>query len=462
VSSSDRGGTAEARLLARLLTDDAFRAAFRRSPADACRSYGLEDVADELSAGSSMETMEVRESKSSLAGAVMALAAEGVGIGELAGVLGHRHEQVLPAGLGHRAALELPTGNPRAGGDSAQVIAHAAGAQPGSSAHPGASAAADGAGTDAVGGSVAGSSAGAELLANPRLSVTPQVRGEILQGNVDPRVVTTLQDATADHTVVLGDFQVVSDPVHAQVLTIVSVDGQPVGSTNVAARDLLTKIAVLDPSVRPTEVTSPWSIQAPGFFSDPSHPGQLRLSFVSATDGQPQGSAVSGTGAASDQGATATPAAPSSDAASSVAPQGAGAGANASSDGYVNPFPSDAQIGRTDMGVDVDLKSGEPIVAIGKSRVLGIMPGWYNHQPYLALQLLDGPLKGRNYYVAEQINPTVMPGQIVQAGQVIAHYAASGTGIEIGWAGPNWQQTLAQATSGYSEGERTPAGLSFH
>ena len=96
---------------------------------------------------------------------------------------------------------------------------------------------------------------------------------------------------------------------------------------------------------------------------------------------------------------------------------------------YVNPLPANARIGRTDMGVDVDLNPGDPIVAPGTSRVLGIMPNWYAGQPYIGLQLLDGPMKGRNYYVAEQIDPAVTAGQVIRQGQPIAHYAASGTGI---------------------------------
>ena len=102
-------------------------------------------------------------------------------------------------------------------------------------------------------------------------------------------------------------------------------------------------------------------------------------------------------------------------------------------------------------------------MAPGDSRVLGVMQNWYSGQPYVALQLLDGPMKGHNYYVAEQINLAVTPGQIVRQGQPIAHYASSGTGIEIGWAGPNWQQTLAQAqgNTGDASHNDSPAGKSF-
>ncbi|MGE3140792.1 MAG: peptidoglycan DD-metalloendopeptidase family protein, partial [Thermoleophilia bacterium] len=77
--------SAAAEMLARLLTDDRFRSQFRRDPAGACRAMDLGEVADELAAdsGKAFQTLEVRESRSSLAGVLLAAAAEGVGIAEL-------------------------------------------------------------------------------------------------------------------------------------------------------------------------------------------------------------------------------------------------------------------------------------------------------------------------------------------------------------------------------------------
>ncbi len=73
-----------AELLERLLTDPAFRADFRADPAGLCQSFGLEDLAQELSVQvSGLQTLELRESRSSLAGVMMAAAAEGVGAFEL-------------------------------------------------------------------------------------------------------------------------------------------------------------------------------------------------------------------------------------------------------------------------------------------------------------------------------------------------------------------------------------------
>lgn len=73
---------AAARLLERLLTDSAFREHFRQSPVAASREAGLESVAEEMamSTGKAMETLDDRESRSSLAGVFMAAALEGAGV----------------------------------------------------------------------------------------------------------------------------------------------------------------------------------------------------------------------------------------------------------------------------------------------------------------------------------------------------------------------------------------------
>src|SRR5215213_11521368 len=76
------GADVAAKLIERLLGDPAFRAEFRRDPASACRKAGLDELADEMSigAGKAMMTLDQRESKSSLAGVMMAAAMEGVGV----------------------------------------------------------------------------------------------------------------------------------------------------------------------------------------------------------------------------------------------------------------------------------------------------------------------------------------------------------------------------------------------
>lgn len=131
----------------------------------------------------------------------------------------------------------------------------------------------------------------------------------------------------------------------------------------------------------------------------------------------------------------------------------------------VNPFAAAQgfKAERTDMGVDAAMSPGSPIVAPWPSKFLGTVSNWYDGQPYMAFEVTAGQYAGKVYYLAEQIDPIDFTvGEVVDAGQQIASYASSGTGIEMGWANPsNWRQTLAQGTTGYIEGEVTAAGAAF-
>jgi hypothetical protein len=95
--------TASARLLERLLADPGFRARFRENPAEAAREAGFDELAGELDSdgGEPFETLELRESRSSVAGVMLAAAVEGLGLFELS-------EHVLPH-LGAEDALAADT-----------------------------------------------------------------------------------------------------------------------------------------------------------------------------------------------------------------------------------------------------------------------------------------------------------------------------------------------------------------
>ena len=127
---------------------------------------------------------------------------------------------------------------------------------------------------------------------------------------------------------------------------------------------------------------------------------------------------------------------------------------------YINPLQYVTHWSRTDQGVDATMPVGAPILAPGTIKILAIEPGWYAGQPLVYWELLGGPDAGRVQYVAEQITNIAPPGSILQQGQPIARYAASGTAIEFGWSTPNGT-TLAVATTGYEEGQVTPAGQSI-
>jgi len=129
-----------------------------------------------------------------------------------------------------------------------------------------------------------------------------------------------------------------------------------------------------------------------------------------------------------------------------------GGGATAPPSGHPDgsdPIPGFV-IGRDDMGVDATASPGAGIYAPLASRLVEVLQGWYDGEPLLLFQF-DAPPPGAPsdyWYVAEQIDPvTLAVGTNFQAGQRVASYASSGTGIEIGWGSPTADtRTLAGLT----------------
>jgi hypothetical protein len=139
----------------------------------------------------------------------------------------------------------------------------------------------------------------------------------------------------------------------------------------------------------------------------------------------------------------------------------AGAASARAATPYQNPFSGlQPYVGRTDMGVDLCLSTGDPIRALGDGVVTGIIRNWDGREPYVWYELTSGPSAGRYVYVAEQITSLPRIGQTLRAGDLVARYAKKGTCIETGWSAADGE-TQAQATTGYTEGEVTVAGVSF-
>jgi hypothetical protein len=181
-----------------------------------------------------------------------------------------------PIGGGAGAAATVPTG-----GAAASTIPAGAGAStiPAGAGTGGAvSGAVEGASNAAGGGGIAPAGL-AGLLDSPGFTAPPTVRTWLESGGVDPRVVSMLDSILAHHSIGVSNLEVLSSPVHVQSFDIVSVDGQPVGPDNFAARDLVTEIAAMDPNVRPDEIGTPWPIQSPGFFTGPSSTNGLHFAF---------------------------------------------------------------------------------------------------------------------------------------------------------------------------------------
>lgn len=162
--------------------------------------------------------------------------------------------------------------------------------------------------------------------------------------------------------------------------------------------------------------------------------------------------------------------------ATTAAVSGCGNGSSISGPGgCVNPFSQAKNLGpeRIDMGVDYAASAGSPILAMCNAKVLGAAAsgtGWVspvNTQACVYLQITSGPYSGKTYYVCEDIAPTVTTGETVTAGQEIATFLPSPTGLETGWGSGAPYGALAtqlhQECTGSDPGcWSTAAGVSFN
>jgi cell wall-associated NlpC family hydrolase len=325
-----------AALLEQLMTDQNMRTLFRRDPEAVCRASGLNDLAEQLSgSGKAMHTLELRESKSSLAGMLVAAAAEGVGLAELvhyvyehmSGASAHVAAQALtragmpvvhqtmtaaglpvvpapgaapagiPAGIEPSAgvpgavpaAMEPPAGAPGA----IPAAVEPAGAAPGqlpASMEPSSLGAAPGAAADAALASPApaqplGVDASA-ILDNPRIGFSQTARAGMAGGTADPRLVATLTQLSEHHRI---EVSAVHDDGSVDIS---AVDGRPVSSHNASARIVAEQLASLDERIRPSGVASPWPMSGGAFTSGDVSADKIRLEFAGAPPPGAGGTAV--------------------------------------------------------------------------------------------------------------------------------------------------------------------------
>ncbi len=114
----------------------------------------------------------------------------------------------------------------------------------------------------------------ATLLDNPSLSLGDDARASFQAGIADDRVVAVLTAVLEHHRVGVGALDATG-----RAVTIVTVDSAPVSVTNLSARELVAELAELDPSIRPSEVGTPWVIAEPGFYSDDEHAAHISFAF---------------------------------------------------------------------------------------------------------------------------------------------------------------------------------------
>ena len=298
-----------AHLIERLLGDPLLRRRFRARPAEVLDEHGLGDLVPALD-GLPFQTLDVRESRSSLAGALMAAAAEGIAFLDLVqtahaappsdGALAIKHA-ATHAGI-QLAVHERPSDQPRqAPSASPRAPASRSGVVPAASASaPPASGVVPVAHRDANGSSAqapaiapadgrSGGSSVEVVLHDSRVELTPAAAADLRAG-VDPRVAAVLERLARDHRIRVSVIRTghdrlvagtnrVSNHFVGRAFDIAAVDGERVSPSSAAAHDVATALLQLPQHVRPDEVGSPWRFSAAGSFSDRAHQDHIHVGW---------------------------------------------------------------------------------------------------------------------------------------------------------------------------------------
>jgi cell wall-associated NlpC family hydrolase len=334
---------AAARLLERLLSDPGYRETFRAYPVSALREAGLQGVAEEMAVGGkALDTLDGRESRSSLAGVFMAAALEGAAmfdfskevlpyLDDLPPSVGNVVSRVhlpaiaeaqaatapaqgverfaVPGQSVNAAAGEFPAVTPEqaaAASARAQAPAPLAQAPPAPAAEPAPPASAAAAAEPAPSSSSASSHVdpaqyGAEgtggspspevraLLGNDHVTFDSTGIADMKGGKMDPRIVSVLTAISKDHKItvsaMISDHDKttsggsVSNHYYGRAVDISVVDGQAVSPGNAAAREVANALASLPASIRPSEVGSPWDLPGTADFSDSAHQNHLHIAY---------------------------------------------------------------------------------------------------------------------------------------------------------------------------------------
>jgi hypothetical protein len=409
---TDREAEAAARVLERLLADAGFREHFRRNPVAASREEGLESLAQEMatSSGKAMETLDDRESRSSLAGVFMAAALEGAGVWDFSkdlvphlngipeqveDVLSRVHQHggvTTPAGLADVGVpgavtplVEQPPAPPNAAGEfpaitpeqvaagRSRVSEQLAESQPERASRGSASEHVDPAqyGREGQGGHA--SREAIALLDGKHVTFDADGIADLKAGRIDARVVSVLTSISRSHRVSVSAMTSdhpkfttggsVSNHFYGRAVDIATVDGRPVGPGNAAARELAVSLSRLDSSIRPSEIGSPWPLSGAAYFTDGGHQDHIHIAFDDpiASDWKPPEELAASESDAAD---AALPAATDGDSgdggvADGDAPtpaRGDGDGANG---GAAEPGGLEDPGGDTDAEADGDSEGGE-------------------------------------------------------------------------------------------------------
>lgn len=129
-----------------------------------------------------------------------------------------------------------------------------------------------------------------DVLKNPRILLTSNARADVEAGIVDGRVLALLETISRRYTIGVTVFKTghsmrtrsgsISNHYYGRAADIFFVDGNPVSSSNVAARQIVAFLSGLQGQVRPSEVGHPFGdLRFSGGFTDGDHRDHVHIGF---------------------------------------------------------------------------------------------------------------------------------------------------------------------------------------
>ncbi|MBA2312038.1 MAG: lytic murein transglycosylase [Actinobacteria bacterium] len=129
-----------------------------------------------------------------------------------------------------------------------------------------------------------------DLLDNPRITLTSSARADLEAGLVDSRVNALLDAISRRYPIGVTVLKAghstrtrsgsISNHYYGRAVDIFFVDGSPVSSSSLPARQVVGFLARLEGQLRPSEVGHPFSnLYFPGGFTDADHLDHIHLGF---------------------------------------------------------------------------------------------------------------------------------------------------------------------------------------
>src|SRR3954449_10220256 len=127
------------------------------------------------------------------------------------------------------------------------------------------------------------------LLGNHNLGFDADGIADLRAGRIDPRVMSVLDRLSHEHHLTISAMRSdhgrltsggsVSNHAYGRAVDIAAIDGRPVTPDNDVARRIAIELSHLDPSIRPTEIGSPWSLPGAADFPDAEHQNPLHIGY---------------------------------------------------------------------------------------------------------------------------------------------------------------------------------------